>query len=81
MTLAWIAQLSSLAVVAMATRIVVRARAAAKESVRQGAQRLQRIVDGLEESQTKLAEAQAMIAAGADRIGTSAGVEIVAAAK
>jgi hypothetical protein len=60
MTLAWIAQLSSLAVVAMATRIVVRARAAAKESVRQGAQRLQRIVDGLEESQTKLAEAQAM---------------------
>ena len=47
MTLALIAQLSSLAVVAMAARIVVRARAAAKESVRQGAQRLQRIVDGL----------------------------------
>lgn len=47
MTLALIAQISSLAVVAMAAKIVVRARAAARESLRQGEKRLQQIVDGL----------------------------------
>ncbi len=47
MTMTFLAQLSSLAVVAMAARIVVRARAAARESIRQGEQHLQRIVDGM----------------------------------
>lgn len=47
LTLALIAQISSLGVVAMAARIVVRARAVARENLRQNERRLQRIVDGL----------------------------------
>ncbi|EXI67430.1 MAG: putative diguanylate cyclase [Candidatus Accumulibacter adjunctus] len=45
--LAFIGQLSSLAVVAMAARLVLRARAEAQASIRHGEQRLQRIVNGM----------------------------------
>ncbi|MEF8769859.1 MAG: ATP-binding protein [Candidatus Accumulibacter phosphatis] len=45
--LAFIGQLSSLVVVAMAARIVLRARAADSTSIRRGEQRLQRIVNGM----------------------------------
>ena len=47
MTLTFLAQISSLVVVAMAARLVVRARATAQESIRRGERHLQRIVDGM----------------------------------